>query len=79
MAPSVWLSREHRGNLRPRHLSRAVDGALSGHQHHRTSLRQALITPNFRVESLAFPFENELYVAKILNCRVQKLILEPVH
>jgi hypothetical protein len=31
------------------------------------------------IHSIACPSENELYVAEILNWRVQKLILEPIH
>jgi hypothetical protein len=31
------------------------------------------------IHAIACPSENELYVAEILNWRVQKLVLEPVH
>jgi hypothetical protein len=31
------------------------------------------------IHEIAFPSENELYVAQILNWRVQKLNLEPTH
>jgi hypothetical protein len=31
------------------------------------------------IHEMACPSENELYVAEILNWRIQKLVLEPVH
>jgi hypothetical protein len=31
------------------------------------------------IHSIACPSENELYVAEILNWRIQKLVLEPAH
>jgi hypothetical protein len=31
------------------------------------------------IHEIACPSENELYVAEILNWRVQRLILEPIH
>ncbi len=31
------------------------------------------------IHAIACPFENEIYVAEILNWRVQKLVLEPIH